>query len=221
MASTIEKYREALVRSHGGSPYYSEVEAPDRIAIFWGETSIFHPLFKQLDLTAVVELACSHGRHTAQIVDRAGVVTLVDYLPSAIKACRARFAGRKNCRFYANGGTDLKAIRTGSQTAVFSYDAMVHFELADMLAYLTEISRVLKPGGRALLHYSNNDVTPGSTYTDCPRWRNFGSEKVVLHFAQRTGLVSLESKTTSWPPGNGEPPIDAFTLFEKRAPVAV
>jgi ubiquinone/menaquinone biosynthesis C-methylase UbiE len=186
------------------------------MAIFWGESSLFLPLFNQLDLTAVVELACGHGRHTAQIVNRAGTVTLVDYLPSAIKACRARFAGRRNCRFYANNGADLRAVKTGSQTAVFSYDAMVHFELADMLTYLTEIARVLKPGGRALLHYSTNDVTPGSTYTDCPRWRNFGSEKAVLHFGSRAGLVALESKTTSWPPGNGEHPIDAITLFEKR-----
>lgn len=212
----IDKLRAALAKDHQVTPYYQQAEAPDHLAIFWGETSLFLPLFRQLDLTAVVDFACGHGRHTAQIVDRAGLATMVDVVQANIDACRARFTGRRNVAFVCNNGRDLAALKSASQTAFFSYDAMVHFEFGDMLDYLPEIARVLRPGGRALLHYSANDANPAGSYRDDPRWRNFGSHATVLHFAHRVGLATLAEFTTSWPPGNGERAIDGVALLDKR-----
>jgi SAM-dependent methyltransferase len=206
--------RRQLIADHVATPYYEAAEANDVVAIFWGDNSLFLPLFDKLDKTAVLELACGHGRHSAKVYSQIGQLTLVDAVEENIAACRNRFSG--STRFVANNGSDLFSVPDQSQTAVFSYDAMVHFEFADTLGYLPEISRVLKPGGRALLHYSVNDATPGSNYRDCPRWRNFGSEKVFLHFALRAGLTPLEHFTTSWPPRNGEAAIDGVALLEKR-----
>lgn len=122
---------------------------------FWGEDSVFRRKFETLDLRRVIDLGCGHGRHTAQIIDRAGHVTLVDANPRCIEVCRKRFDGCENVSFVLNSGFDLVAIPSGSVTSVFSYDAMVHFEPMDVIGYINELSRVLTTGGRALLHYSN------------------------------------------------------------------
>jgi len=212
---SITKFRDALAQDHTVTPYYQEAEAEGLIKIFWSEEGLFRPRFDQLDLTAIVDLACGHGRHTAQFAERAGRVTLVDVVQGNLDACQQRFLGRKNLRYVRNNGRDLKAIKSGSQTALFSYDAIVHFEFADVLAYLPEIYRVLAPGGRSLLHYSANDVEPAASYRDHPRWRNFGSHPTLLHFANRVGFNLLDQFTTNWPPGNKEPAIDGVALLEK------
>jgi ubiquinone/menaquinone biosynthesis C-methylase UbiE len=136
-------------------------------------------------------------------------VTLVDPNAQAIEECRRRFAGRENVSFLVNSGSDLSGIPAASATAVFSYDAMVHFEPSDVIFYIGEISRVLAPGGRALLHYSNAENNFGS-YMDDPDWRNFFSEKMMRAFAFRAKLKVIESTTFPW--GNTS---DALTLLER------
>jgi ubiquinone/menaquinone biosynthesis C-methylase UbiE len=215
MSPSVVKIRERLAKDHISTPYYGEAERPDRLDIFWA-AGIFRDRFDQLDLTRVVELACGHGRHTAQFVNRAESVTLVDVVAQNIEACRARFAGRLNVAFLVNDGTSLRGIADSSATAVFSYDSMVHFEAMDIISYLNEIGRVLCPGGRALLHYSNCEDFPEGTYIDQQHWRNFFSEKMMRHFGSRSGFKILSSQTTPWPPSHvNAPRIDAVTLLEK------
>src|SRR5262249_34840060 len=159
------------------TPYYEAAERAEALSVFWSDSSLFKRMFDRLDLTSVVELACGRGRHAAQILDVAGSVTVVDILPSNIDECRKRFSGR-NVSCIVNGGNDLADIPSSSATALFSYDAMVHFEATDVLNYISETYRVLKRGGRALLHYSNNESNPEGIYSDGLEWRSFFSEKM-------------------------------------------
>jgi SAM-dependent methyltransferase len=206
----VAEYRSRLISAHKGSPYYEQAEKADWLAVFWSADSRFFPLFKQLDLTNVIDFACGHGRHTAQFLDRAGRVTLIDANAAAIDACRKRFARSPNVRCEVNDGTQLPCA-SRSCNAFLSYDALVHFEATDLIALLSEIARVLKPGGRALLHYSNYQDNPTGTYSDNPHWRNFFSEPMMLHFASRVGLHSIASMTFPWCDESG---MDALTLLE-------
>jgi SAM-dependent methyltransferase len=206
-----EKLREYLISGHDAEcPYFVNSETSEWVGVFWDDSSMFRSLFETLDLACVVDLACGQGRHTAQFVERAGRVTLVDANAQNIEVCRKRFAERANVSFVVNSGYDLRDIDSGSQSALFSYDAMVHFEPEDMISYIFEISRVLKPGGRALLHYSNTDGNWRS-YLDHPDWRNFFSENMMRAFAWRAGLVVEESKVFPW----GTCASDALTLLRK------
>jgi ubiquinone/menaquinone biosynthesis C-methylase UbiE len=168
-------------------------------------------MFDQLDLSNVLELACGKGRHSAQILDRAGAVTLVDANSTLIGECKRRFVDHKNVTCVTNSGSDLADIPSESQTAVFSYDAMVHFEPQDIINYVNEIGRVLKPGGRALLHYSNNEQN-FQDYSASPEWRSFFTETMMRAFGWRAGLKIISSKTFPW--GGSS---DALTLLEKAA----
>ncbi|HEY4174408.1 MAG TPA: class I SAM-dependent methyltransferase [Rhodopila sp.] len=218
MAGIIEGIRGKLGRAHVETPYYEQAEAPEMLEVFWSEKGgPFFQQFQNLDLSSVVELACGRGRHTQQFIARAGHVTLVDINRENIEACRQRFARVSGSLSYVvNDGASLSDLRSESHTAVFSYDAMVHFEATDVIAYVYEIARVLKPGGRALLHYSNNQQFPEGSYEDCPRWRNFFSESMMRHFASRAGLRVLSSLVIPWPPNwAGTKDLDAVTLLQK------
>src|SRR6516162_7938460 len=194
MPLASDKIRNQLAADHVSGPYYEQAESAELLRVFWDNASIFRQLFEKLDLTVTLELACGHGRHSAQVLDRVGKLILVDILPSNIERCRERFQ---------------------PPTAHFSYDAMVHFEAIDMISYIEEVARVLLPAGRALLHYSNNEANPEGAYRDDPSWRNFFSEKMMRHFASRFGLSIVESHTIIWPPGGTDRKIDAVTLLEK------
>jgi ubiquinone/menaquinone biosynthesis C-methylase UbiE len=212
---SVEKVRFELAREHVKSSYYSQAEAPAWLSPMWSERSPFLSLFQALDLSDVVELACGYGRHTAQYVNRAEHVTLIDVNEDSITACRERFKGRDNVSFLVNNGTDLSDLESGRYSALFSYDAMVHFEATDVIAYIYETARILRPGGKALLHYSNFQGAPEGSYADGPHWRNFFSETMFRHFASRAGLRIIQSDLLAWPLDSGPANLDALTLVEK------
>ncbi len=203
----IDKWR------NEGSPdfgYFDEVE--DKLGSFWVSGSIFRKRFDTLDLTSVVEIACGKGRHAAQIADQCGKLVLVDTSKDAIKFACKRFSGKKNIEcVHSEGGESLGFIPTGSATAVFSYDAMVHFEPVTVFAYLQETSRVLRPGGRALFHHSNYSKQPDEDFNLAPGWRNYMTSDLFRHFAQRAGLDLLEHQVFPW----AEPDSDAISLMQK------
>lgn len=200
--------------AHNGCPYYDSAERDSSVKVFWGTDSVFLKLFGELDLETIAELACGHGRHSARIVSRAGSIALLDINESNIAYCRRRFSGNPNVSFHVNRGNDIP-LPTGSCSSLFCYDAMVHFESMDVIAYLLESWRVLRQGGRALLHYSVNDAYPEGTFTDHPGWRNYFSESLMRHFATRTGFRILDRHVFSWLPDSDNPVSDGVVLLEK------
>jgi ubiquinone/menaquinone biosynthesis C-methylase UbiE len=194
--------------------YFANFERPDRVRVFWGPSSRFRWCFdRYLDLTNVLEIACGAGRHADQIVNRCGTLILVDTSPAALALARKRFAEISNVLIpSATDGATLPA-EDRSVTAVFSYDAMVHFEPLTIATYLREIARVLVPGGRALLHHSNYAKNPTGKFKDNPHWRNFMPPGLFAHFSDRANLRILEQQLFRWY-GSWQR-IDALTVLER------
>jgi len=120
--------------------------AENSVGVFWNKETHFRKYFDKLDLTNVVELACGRGRHVPQYINKAGHVTLVDILEKNIEFCKERFKNSNKISYYVNNGYDLQAIADDSQTSLFSYDAVVHFEMLDIFSYLKECRRILQGG---------------------------------------------------------------------------
>ena len=196
--------------------YYEQVESQAAINAFWADWSPFRPLFDTLNLSRTVELACGHGRHAAQIAGRCGELVLLDINQTNIDYCTERFAGRDNVRVQINDGRSFEGIADGWATAIYCYDAMVHFELMDVMGYIHETARALAPGGRALYHHSNLSRYPGREYHQNPHHRNFMSIAMFRHFAVRAGLKVVASHPISWGQGaDYVEDIDAMTLLYK------
>jgi ubiquinone/menaquinone biosynthesis C-methylase UbiE len=213
MAVYVDK-TEDIAQDWVNSDYYEVAETPEWSDGFWSAASPFRRLFAQLDLRDTIELACGHGRHAARILDMVGRLILVDVNRGNIEACQKRFAGRSNIKYVVNNGYDLAELGDVSASAVFCYDAMVHFEADAVLSYLSEIFRVLRAGGRTLLHHSNYDSKPGGDYRQNPHMRNFMTSRLLQHFAIRRGFEVRGAEYLDW---GSEAKLDGLLLLERPA----
>jgi len=200
----IAEYHEKFMDS-----YFESAEEGSSIEFFWSRDSIFYQLFQNLNIDRVVELACGWGRHVPYYIKDAKCIVLVDILERNIEYCKNRFKGEKKITYYVNNGHDLNLVESGTQTAVFSYDAMVHFELLDVFEYLKEINRILVHGGRALIQHSNNTEDYKVTFLTGKGGRNYMSAQLFAHLSNRAGLAVIEQHII-----NGD--LDCLTLLEKQ-----
>lgn len=195
-------------------PYYDRAE--QWMNAFWNPGNPNRPfrrLFDTLNLRATAELACGHGRHAHRIYEQVPALILIDVVPENISFCKERFKGVSNVATMQNDGASFRPLPDGFLTAIYCYDAMVHFECDVVLSYIRDAARVLEPGGRALFHHSNLSAFPGRDHRLNPGGRNFMSQELFIHAARRSGLNVVESLTIDW----DAPHTDCVTLLEKPA----
>lgn len=192
--------------------YYKNSESEASLAIFWASDSIFYQMFCFLNLTNVVELACGRGRHVPQYIKDASHITLVDILEKNILYCRERFKNENKISYYINNGYDLQKLESENYTSLFTYDAMVHFESLDVFNYLREIYRILKKGGKALFHHSNNTEDYRVSFETGRQGRSYMSADLFAHFADRAGLKVIQQHILNW---GKDKELDCLTLVEK------
>lgn len=211
--TTLNRERCAFLHINGMNEYFDEAEGKELLNVFWGEGSVFRWLFQRLDLSNVIELACGRGRHVPNYISSAGHITLVDILQKNIDICRSRFRDYENISYYKNQGYDLSELNDEEYTSIFSYDAMVHFELLDINSYLNDFYRVLKPGGKVLVHHSNYDAIYNGRYGRSLSYgRAFMNYKIFSHLAIHAGFIVLDQQLLRW---NDFPDMDCVTLLEK------
>jgi ubiquinone/menaquinone biosynthesis C-methylase UbiE len=71
---------------------------------------------------------------------------------------RKRLASVPNARLQRVSGRDLRPLPDGYFEFAFAYQVFHHLEREDTLRYLSELHRVLKPGGRVYLQFLNLEV---------------------------------------------------------------
>lgn len=210
----IDYEREICAISHIDTmdQYFEIAESEGALDFFWSAGGICRGLFDRLDLQNTVELACGRGRHVPRYINSAGHITLVDILEKNIDLCRMRFSGTDKISYVVNNGCDLSALPNEQYTSLFTYDSMVHFELLDISNYLKETYRILRPGGKALFHHSNNDSDYKASYDNAAESRSFMSKNIFAYLAYRAGFEIEDQRIVDWV----EPEIDCLTLVVKR-----
>jgi ubiquinone/menaquinone biosynthesis C-methylase UbiE len=103
----------------------------------------------------VLEVAPGHGRWSSSMVGAVRSLTLVDLSQSCIDACRERFADASNVTYIVNDGTSLSGVADESIDFIWSFDSFVHMESDVIASYLREFARVLRPGGRIVIHHAD------------------------------------------------------------------
>lgn len=195
----------------GMNDYFQNAERDESIEKFWNEDTSFYHEFVKLDLENVIELACGRGRHVPHYIKKAGHVTLVDVLQKNIDICKERFKAENKISYYCNNGFNLEELASDRYSALFCYDAMVHFELIDIYRYLKDIFRVLKPGGMALIHHSNNSCDYKASFTNSIYGRSFMSDTIFAYLAYRCGFEIYDQKIIDWEVEN----LDCISLIMK------
>lgn len=214
LMSRVDFEREICALSHIDSmdSYFEIAETDGALDFFWNEHGDCNQLFRKLDLSSVVELACGRGRHVSNYINHADNITLVDILDKNIELCKKRFSESDKISYVVNNGYDLQELSDESYTALFTYDSMVHFELLDIANYLKETYRILKPGGMALFHHSNSDADYKASYDKGIESRSFMNAKIFAYLAYRAGFEIEEQRIVDWI----QPGLDCLTLVKKR-----
>ena len=146
--------------------------------------------------TTIMEIGPGAGRWTEALQSIARRLILVDLSDRCIELCRRRFAEAGNIEFHVNDGKSLGAIASDSVDGVWSFDVFVHIAPPDVDAYVAEISRVLRPGGRAVIHHAKAGRAQGAA--DVGQRSNMTAAQFAEMVAKR-GLTLID-QFDSWGP---------------------
>jgi ubiquinone/menaquinone biosynthesis C-methylase UbiE len=193
------------------SPYYEEAEK--WLHAFWDKDSVFKQLFDELDLTHVVELAAGHGRHAEVVAEQAGQLIVMDIFEENLNVCRQRLKRFSNVICQKCQGAAFDEVGNEWATAIYCYDAMVHFSPDIVESYLQDTYRILRQGGRALYHHSNYSAATEQHYGSNPHARNNMSQVLFAELCEKANLHIRKSVVISW---GGVEDLDCISLLEKE-----
>jgi|SRR5271169_2293428 len=100
-----------------------------------------------------LEIGPGGGRWTRYLLGF-GQLYVVDYHAELLRELKRNF-NQANVRFIKNSGADFPGVSDGSIDFLFSFDCFVHLDMHLIETYLKNIGRILRPGGNALIHYSD------------------------------------------------------------------
>lgn len=104
--------------------------------------------------TSALEIAPGQGRWTHSLADRVKQLAIADLNPKCIDFCKKEFRHNDNITFHVNNGKDLDFINKESIDFIFSFDSFVHMDIDVIESYIKEFHRVLKSGGKAVIHHA-------------------------------------------------------------------
>ena len=105
----------------------------------------------------VVEIGCGVGRLTRVIAGRVGSVKALDVSSQMLNIAANENSALENVEWIHGDGTSLTGIADASADAAVSHVVFQHIPDPQItLGYIREVGRVLKPGGVAALHVSND-----------------------------------------------------------------
>ena len=206
---------EQCAYSHRTGSYFADAEP--FMAEQWEK--IIWPIISQEDFTAVLELACGHGRNTDFLRRYASSIDLVDVNEHCVEACRKRFGSElENCKFryHLTAGNGLPMIPSASITFGYSWDSMVHFDKLVVRDYVVEFARILKPGGTAFLHHSNyGAIAPDSDWAKNHGNRSDMTAALMQQYAEDAGLELKFQRLSGRADGWGLDNLDCLSLLKR------
>lgn len=162
----------------------------------WKQALIDDVLLTRIPAGGVVlEIGPGGARWSSVLQARTRRLILVDVSERPLELCRERFAAAENVEYVLSGGNDLPGVEDSCVDAVWSFDVFVHVAPTDQAGYLSEIARVLSPGGVAVIHHAD-----GRNLGDLPSrsgWRTPMSRHLFATLAEQRGLT-VEAQIDSW-----------------------
>jgi ubiquinone/menaquinone biosynthesis C-methylase UbiE len=137
-----------------------------------------------------LEIGPGAGRWTVELLPRSGSLIVVDVAEAPLNLVRQRLPSASNLTLIRNDGRTLPGVADESIHFVWSFDVFVHIAPADVAAYVSEIGRVLKPGGTAVLHHFAGGEERGG-------WRSAMTADLMRRLVEKNGMC-VRDQGTSW-----------------------
>jgi len=120
----------------------------------WRQSLIDEVLLKYIEREkTVLEIGPGSGRWTETLQKISKHLICVDLADKCIDLCKKRFSQFDNIEFFVNDGSNLDFITSDTIDFIWSFDVFVHIAPKETQKYLMEFKRVLKKGGRAVIHH--------------------------------------------------------------------
>lgn len=191
----------------------------------WGNSraqwlfAVYPRIARHLPAGSVVEIATGHGRWTQYLIEHAETYVGFDLVEKCAVYCEEHYGGNGR-RFVANDGLHLTGVPDRSVDFVFSLDSLVHVDWPTLRSYLSEIMRVLTPGGTAHIHHSNAAAVKGFESLDPPKRKAFRaadvSAEVVREEIKRLGGGVTTQEIVDWGGSGPDALIDCFTTISAQ-----
>lgn len=186
----------------------------------WDE--VIWPAIHGFDFDTTLELSPGGGRNTERLSKLASELIVVDFNQDPLNRTEARLGTRQgNCRisYHRNNGSTLPMVPDDSVTAVYCWDAAVHFDKDVVKSYIAEFARVLKVGGCGFLHHSDLGESAHKNIQRNPDWRSNVSKGVVNDACQASGLSITMQQPVAWnwsmDQHREQNTVDCVTVFRK------
>ena len=161
----------------------------------------------------ILEIAPGFGRITQFLSILASELIVVDLNPLCIQKTKEKMSHHV-LAYFVNNGNDLPGIKDNSQDLVFSFDSFVHIHKNVIEDYISEIYRVLKPGGKAYIHHSW--LLGGEDFSFLNiSGRSSMTPDVFKSMVEGSGMKVVEQKTIKFEGVGVWNGTDSITIFEK------
>jgi ubiquinone/menaquinone biosynthesis C-methylase UbiE len=198
VARNLELWDDAYDWPQNGDEWQGQADLCGVSYETWKRSLVEHLIAPHVDVhTRVLEIGPGRGRWTEYLVRSAAHVTLVDISAACLDYCRRRFGDRHNVDYFLTTGEVLPLHAQGRVDFVWSYDAFVHMDPEVVRAYLREVHRVLRDGGRAIIHHANVADLSAHRQDDAPGWRSAMTSGLMRELAEAAGLAVI-SQCTYW-----------------------
>ena len=148
----------------------------------------------------ILEIGSGGGRFTEALLPKCNKLIATDVSPNMLKLLHDRFKHNSKIDYRLLDGMGLSIIDDESIDAAFSYGVFVHIQHWDIFNYLSELNRVLKPGGKVILHHANTLselgwklflLNVGDSVNKPKSYSSFTvmTPELIREFTKRAGLV--------------------------------
>lgn len=158
----------------------------------------------------VLEIGPGAGKWTESLQAVSNELSVVDLSENCIEICKKKFSHCDNIKYFVTDGTSLEFIPDETIDYIWSFDVFVHIHPQDIEKYITEFNRVLKSGGRGIIHHAKNGRFHGG-------WRSNMTGELFAEMVRQNGLT-LITQFDSWGENNQfnvRHYHDTISVFEK------
>lgn len=146
----------------------------------------------------VGELGVGGGRVARRVAGLVRELYCFDVSPQMLRRARETLSGHDNVEYVLLRKPEVPPDLQGRFHFVYAIDVFVHLDLHTMWKYFEGIHRLLKPGGKALVHTANLTAPGGwARFSAQSRYRvdghYFVSPEIVATLASRSGLTVTET----------------------------
>lgn len=195
----------------------------------WGEDACVDSNIRNFVLpyiskeSKVLEIGPGGGRYTAIVAGHCGQLIGLDVSAAMIERVRKRIGSDQRFVCCKGNGHDLADVPDEYLDFVFAFNVFVQLELEDIVGYLQEIKRVLKPGGTAALHYAVISNQAGWDYflNNCRAWMRHPKPRSRFCELTLSTMRLLSERLSLHLLQNQHVGRDAMMVIEKPATVVV